>query len=152
MSTDTEDPNRPLRVPDFWSVKYNYSYGRLSRFFRELKENSRLMGTRCPKCGRINCAPRPDCRYCFVPAEWIEVAQTGTVLTCAVVHEAVSDYHGPTPYAVAQVNLDGTHSAIMQIVRGIEPEKVHVGMRVKARFKEEREGRITDFEFVPVEA
>ncbi len=147
-----EDPARPLIVPDLWSVTYNYSYGRSSRFFRELKENRRIMASRCPTCGQVLCAPRADCRRCFVRTEWIEAAQTGTVLTYAVVHEAVSDYRGPVPYAVAQVNIDGTDSCIFQIVRGVAPEKVHVGMRVQARFKDEREGRITDFEFVPVES
>ena len=146
MTDDVGDPDRPLVVPDLWSVKYQYSYGRSSRFFRELKDNRRLMGTRCPKCGRVLCAPRADCRTCYVPTEWVEVARTGTVLTYAVVHEAVSDYRGPTPYAVAQVNIDGTDSCILQIVRGIEPDKVRVGLRVQARFKAEREGRITDIE------
>jgi uncharacterized OB-fold protein len=56
------------------------------------------------------------------------------------------------PYCLAYVNLDGTDTAILQCVTGIEFEKIKIGMRVKVKFndKDKREGKITDFEFVPI--
>ena len=57
------------------------------------------------------------------------------------------------PYCIAYVLLDGADTAILNYVKGIDwtPENVsqniQVGDRVRAVFKEEREGRITDFWF-----
>ncbi|MGD8986330.1 MAG: zinc ribbon domain-containing protein, partial [Desulfobacteraceae bacterium] len=54
-------------------AEYNYSYGRISKFFRELMENRRIMGSQCRKCGVVFCPPTSDCPKCWTPTEWIEV-------------------------------------------------------------------------------
>ena len=38
-------------------AEFNFSYGRISRFFSELMDNERIMGTKCPKCSIVFCPP-----------------------------------------------------------------------------------------------
>jgi len=54
----SDDPRfKPLKeqdgfaiIPDRWKIDYFASAGELSRFFLELKDNAKIMGTRCPSC------------------------------------------------------------------------------------------------------
>ena len=40
-----------ITIPGLWAFNYNYFAGaNASRFFKELKEHRRIMGTRCPSC------------------------------------------------------------------------------------------------------
>ena len=139
-----------FETPDAWSVKYNYHYGRMSPFFRALKEDKKLLGTRCPKCGRVCCPPRVDCPECFVKAVWVELPLEGKIDTFCITHFAVAGVEIELPYCLANVNIDGTDTTILQRVTGVDLDKIQIGMRVKAGFKENREGKITDFEFTPL--
>ena len=141
-----------FEIPDEWSVKYNYHYGRLSPFFRTLKEEGKLLATKCPKCGWVACPPRPDCPQCFVSADWMETSGEGTIDTFCITYLAIAGLQKQVPYCLAYVNLDSTDTAILQCVTGIEFEKIKIGMRVRVKFndKDKREGKITDFEFVPI--
>ena len=137
--------------PDEWSVKYNYHYGRMSPFFRAMKEDAKILGTKCPECGRICCPPRIDCPTCFVKADWVELPLEGTIDTFCITHFKVAGVEIDVPYCLANVNIDGTDTTILQKVSDVDFNKIEIGMKVKARFKETREGKITDFEFVPIE-
>ena len=141
-----------FQTPDEWSVKYKYNYGRLSPFFKAMKEEGKLLGTMCPECGLVACPPRPDCPKCFVSADWVETTGEGTIDTFCVTHFAVSGVGKEVPYCLAHVNMDGTDTAILGCVSGTDMDKIKIGMRVKAKFigKDKREGKITDFDFVPI--
>ncbi len=151
-----EDPNdidRPLVAQFEWSAKFLYSYGQLSRFFRELKDNARLMGTRCPKCGDLRCPPHPNCQKCYIPTEWIPVPSTGTVWSYTIVRSERNlppDYTGPVPFVLSLVEIDGCDNVYPEQILEIDrPEDVKIGMRVKAGFREARLGRNTDFVWIP---
>ncbi len=62
-------------------AEFNWSYGKISRFFKELMENKKIMGTKCPKCGMVFCPPTSDCPKCWVPTEWVEVGPQGDSIT-----------------------------------------------------------------------
>ena len=47
-----KEPPFELEYRD-WKPEYLYSYGELSPFFRELVDHARLMGSKCPKCGKV---------------------------------------------------------------------------------------------------
>jgi uncharacterized OB-fold protein len=57
------------------------------------------------------------------------------------------------PYAVGYIQLDGATTAINQGIfsENLVPSKIRPGERVRAVFKKEREGKITDFFFVPLD-
>ncbi|WP_218184355.1 Zn-ribbon domain-containing OB-fold protein [Aeropyrum camini] len=48
-------------------AKYMFSAGQAqSRFLQGLREG-RILGVRCPRCGRVYVPPRSYCEYCFAP-------------------------------------------------------------------------------------
>jgi uncharacterized OB-fold protein len=59
------------------------------------------------------------------------------------------------PYAIAYVRLDGVSTAMINFVRGLDlsdvksaAERLTPGTRVRVEFKDNPEGRITDFHYV----
>ncbi len=57
------------------------------------------------------------------------------------------------PHGLAFIRLDGADTPMLHGVLVDDPDSIETGMRVVARFREEREGHIADIEgFVPEEA
>lgn len=140
-------------VPDRWKVDFFASAGELSRFYTELKDNARLMGTRCPSCGSVYCLPRSWCHDCYEDCEWVEMKGTGVVTLFSQVHISLSDMQTEVPYIQGGVLLDGARYALVNFIRNVEYEKLYQGMPVRVEFKpaEERTGRMRDFYFAPVD-
>ena len=65
-----------LIIPAHWNFEYRYFAGATAtRFFRELREDRRIMGTRCDGCKRTLVPARAYCDACFLPtSEWVEIA------------------------------------------------------------------------------
>jgi uncharacterized OB-fold protein len=141
------DINAPLEVPDIMKIRYKYSYGQQSRFFRELRDNAKIIGGKCTKCGYVYCPPRASCSECYEPTEWVEVSSEGTVITCTKVHFSTSQFLSSVPYNCAYIKLDGADTWMFQ---NIDAEEVKPGDRVKAVFRENRTGHMSDFVFKPI--
>jgi uncharacterized OB-fold protein len=141
-------PDDPFEVPDVWKATYKYSYGGASRFFRELRDNARLMGSRCEKCRLTYCPPRADCPHCYQKTSWVPLPGTGTVMTFTTVHFGTSAFR-KYPFVCAYVKLDQTDSVVCAILEMEDVTRAKVGMKVRAQFKEARDGAITDFVFIP---
>lgn len=137
----------PFEIPDTMRVNMRYSYGGQSRFFREILENKRLMGTRCNKCGKVFCPPRSHCPHCYEQTEWVELKGTGRLLSYTTVYFATSSYIKQVPYIVAYIKLDDADTAILANVEMKDIKKARVGMKVKVMFRRQRDGRITDIYF-----
>ena len=122
-----------------------------SKFFIELMNNKKLLGTKCSKCGKIWMPPRINCSDCYVPADWIEVQQTGTIEVSTIAWFTTSAFIKNVPYAMGFIKLDGTDTALLQGIfsENLVPSKIKKGKRVRAVFQKEREGKMTDFFFVP---
>jgi uncharacterized OB-fold protein len=78
-----------------------------------------------------------------------EVGPGGTVETWAWVSEPTPKHPLDKPFAFALVKLDGAGTAMMHAVDAGSMDAMKTGMRVTARWKDERIGHITDFVFVP---
>jgi len=143
-----------FEVPWQLRVDYLYSYGELSKFFRELVENKRLFATQCSQCGKVFMPPRGDCPYCWAPTEWVLLSGKGTVISCTYSYQpseaAVAQYLD-LPIILAIIKLDGTDTCFYHVVDAKDKTigSVKAGTRVKAVFREERIGTIADFYFVP---
>ena len=141
----------PLEVPDIIKVYYKYSYGQQSRFFRELRDNKRIMGAKCPKCGIVYCPPRANCSRCYISTEWIEMSGQGTIVTYTITYYSPpTGFDRKVPFVIAYVKLDGSDFIILAVVEMEDVNLARVGMRVEVVFRKEREGRITDFFFKPI--
>ncbi|HDM60029.1 hypothetical protein DRP04_00470 [Archaeoglobales archaeon] len=127
-----------------------------ARFFDELR-NKRIMGTKCPKCGRVLVPARKFCPRCFVDTtEWVEVSDEGVIVTSTLVGEKLRFEGQPIepPYGLAVIKLDGADVGFSHFIGGIDfsdpeksMEKMKPGTRVKAVWNEKREGKITDIKY-----
>ena len=127
-------------------AEFNWSYGKISRFFRELMDNKRIMGTKCPECGTVFCPPTSDCPKCWVPAEWVEVGPQGTVLHFSIIHLPNLWMKRKVPYTIGLIKLDGADTGLMHFVDETDIEKLKTRPRVEAVFADKRKGYITDIE------
>jgi uncharacterized OB-fold protein len=156
MNAFTPEDDAPLvTIPGQWNFGYTYFAGAsASRFFHELK-HKRIVGTVCPSCARVLVPARGFCDACFVAAtELREVGLTGTVETFTILTEPFPGLPEP-PLVVGLVMLEGANSAVLNAITGIDLDDLDAaakhllsGARVRVEFKDECEGRITDFHFV----
>jgi uncharacterized OB-fold protein len=75
----------------------------------------------------------------------------GVIKACTVQYYTTSVFIKKVPFICAYVQLDGTDSLLMTNMEVEDVSRIKVGTRVKAVFREERHGAITDFYFRPVE-
>lgn len=136
---------------DRFPLTGRYTYGIAGeRFFRELKENARIMGARCAHCNITYVPPRLYCERCFAELEeWVEVPATGVVHTFSVVYYDLEEQPLAEPEIIAFIQLDDADGGLVHRLGEVAPEDVYVGMPVEAVFKppEEREGSITDIRY-----
>jgi uncharacterized OB-fold protein len=144
-----------ISIEGTWNFKYTYFAGEhASRFFRELRENKRIMGTRCSKCERLLVPARSYCDACMVRTdEWEAVGPEGTLETFTIITAAFPGLPKP-PILMAYVTLDGADTALINLVHGtdltdfdVAAKKLNQLPRVKVEFVNDPKGRITDFSF-----
>jgi uncharacterized protein len=138
-----------------WDFNYTYFAGEsASRFFMELRENRRIMGTRCTKCVKLLVPARAYCDTCMAKTdEWAEVGPEGTLETFTIIATAFPGLP-PPPIVMAYVTLDGADTALINLVHGLDlsdieaaAQKLNTLPRVRVEFTDEPKGRITDFSF-----
>ena len=116
-------------------LDYTYTPGTApSQFLRGMKEG-RVLGRRCPGCSKVYVPPRGSCPMCGLEfAEEVEVADTGTLVTFAVVNVNFANRVIELPYVSGEVRFDGSDTTSMVLVQGIPVAEVRMGMRVKAHW------------------
>ncbi|MFW9984078.1 MAG: Zn-ribbon domain-containing OB-fold protein [Candidatus Odinarchaeota archaeon] len=134
------------------NAKYAWSAGiAYGRFLDELKAG-RIIGRKCSRCERIIVPPRMFCEQCFVATdEWVYVKDTGTINTFSLSYLDADANRIKDPILVAVIDIDGASPGvgILHLLGNVDPDKIDVGMKVKAVWKppEEREGSVTDILF-----
>lgn len=141
----------PLLFAEFYAqFPYAYSAGRYaSYFFKQLKEQKRIMGIRCPKCRRVFIPPRPACGYCYVRnEEWVDLGDEGTLWGYTIVQfsflDPLTGEERPIPYGYGFIELDGASTRLQHFVTASTLNKLKIGIRMKAVFREERRGSLAD--------
>jgi uncharacterized OB-fold protein len=144
-----------ITINGHWDFHYTYFAGEsASRFFHELRDHRRIMGTRCKKCHRLLVPARSFCDACMERTdEWVEVGPEGTLETFTIITAVFPGLPKP-PIVMAYVTLDGADTALINVVHGLDlsdidaaAKKLNQLPRVKVEFTEEPKGRITDFSF-----
>jgi hypothetical protein len=145
----------PVEIPGEFAFAYTYFAGdAASRFFAELRENRRVVGTKCPRCGRVLVPARSFCDACFErTTDWVPVANEGTLETFTIITAAFPGLPEP-PVVLAYVTLDGADTALVNVVTGIDCSDIDAAAailaqqpRVRLAFIDQPRGRITDFTF-----
>lgn len=109
-----------------------------------------LVITRCMACSRFIHPPAATCPECDAATRPGPVRGDGVVFSYTISHH---QFHPavPTPFVIAIVELDAQPGLrIVSNVVGCEPNSVHIGMRVTARF--EKHGEVYAPIFVPAAA
>jgi len=136
-----------------------YAYKRslgpvLSRFFTALRDGQ-ILGSRTAE-GRVLVPPMehdPATGDSLGPDDMVEVGPGGQVATWAWVSQPREKHPLDRPFAFALVELDGATTGFLHAVDAGEETRMRTGMRVKARWRTEREGEIHDIEcFEPEDA
>ncbi len=149
-----EDQQEFWEYPDEMAIHYIYSVGELTKFFKEIKDNGKLFGTRCTKCGFGFFPPRLNCHKCYEPCEWVELSGKGEVITGTLAHFGVSNFTDKVPITIAFIKMDEMDMAIRHTIvmesEDLTMENIKRGTRVRVEFipPDQRKGRITDFYFV----
>jgi len=145
-------------ITDHVTLRYDYALGEVAgRFMAGLKDG-KILATRCSKSGLTYLPPRSCCERTFEPCDgWVEAGLEGVIETSTVVVRGFEGKRKP-PVAIAFVRLDGIDSAIGNYVDDLDLSdfdaairRIAPGKRVRVRFADTREGRITDFSFVTIE-
>ena len=129
-------------------VDYVYTYGLgLEKFFQALKRKGELLASRCPECGAVYLPCRVFCERCFSEIKkTFKVSGAGTLFSYTICHLSMDGSRKTEPDVIGLVELDGTEGAKMLHFIDVKPEKVEIGMKVKAVLKpaSQRKGDIFD--------
>ncbi len=130
---------------------------RLSKFFRTLKEEAKILALRCPECRRIIFPPRAVCGFCRIGVgerdeEWLLLGDTGTVISIILATEREVDRSTARiigrPNPCAFIRLDGGDhwTVLVHYLEMVDTQGLKAGLRVKAvwKAKGERKGRMSD--------
>lgn len=149
-------PKAPIIVEGEIHQRYNYSTGVVGeRFFKELRDKGRLIGTKCIPCDRILVPPRMFCDRCFGKMDdWASVGDTGTINTFTVSFLGIAAERLTKAEIYAIIDLDDADSGLYHIIGGVKnTDKLKIGMKVKAVYKpkKDRTGSILDIKhFKPI--
>jgi uncharacterized OB-fold protein len=132
-----------------------YTYTRstgpvVGRFLTELRDR-RIVGTKGDD-GTVYVPPMEfDPVTASALSEFIEVGDSGSVVTWAWVTEPRDSHPFDHPFAWAMIKLEGADIPMVHAVDARAESAMSTGMRVKARWALETRGHITDIEcFVPL--
>lgn len=118
-------------------LAYRYTPGEAASTFLRGTQQRRLIGMRCSRCAKVYLPPRGACSMCGAPFDAeVEVAETGTVTTFAIVNVNFASREVELPYVAAEVRLDGADITCQFLLPGVPIDEVRMGMRVRAVWRD----------------
>jgi len=127
-------------------VTSRYTFGIAGeKFFTGIKDEAKIYGTKCPRCDLVYVPGVLFCERCLSElTEWIDVGVEGDLYSYTILH---LDYDGSkldVPKIVGFIKIED--GGIIHLLGEIELEKLYIGMKVEAVFKDEKDrtGSITD--------
>lgn len=132
-------------------VYFSYTMGKAgTTFFTNLKNEGKLTGGKCKKCGKIYVPPRVYCEKCFEEIEdFIQLQPEGVLESWTIVKR---DSYGnllSEESIVGSVKIlksDGRIIHRLNLKKGVKP---YAGMKVRAKLKpqKDRKGNLNDIEY-----
>jgi uncharacterized OB-fold protein len=127
-------------------VYFRYTVGIAGeRFLREIKDNGKLVASRCTKCNLNYLPPRIYCERCMSRLEeYVTIQDTGTVENLTICHRDAEGRELIEPVVVAFIRFPSAHGGIIHRAKG----PIAVGDKLHPVFKErsKRTGSILDIE------
>jgi uncharacterized OB-fold protein len=153
---ETIDGQDYLIANDAMYTFYQRTKGEFSRFFLALRDEKKLLGCRCTRCGLVRVPPFlthcPDCD--FAATKPVEVEQVGVMnSTPPITYFATALFQHMAPYGRGRVVFRGADTAMsvnLYTTTGIlVPGLIKKGTEVKLVFRDERTGTVRDVFCVP---
>jgi uncharacterized OB-fold protein len=136
-----------IRVEGDFPIYFRYTVGLAGeKFFREIKDNARLVASRCHKCDLNYLPPRIYCERCMSRLEeYVPIENLGNVATFTLCKSGADGKDLPEPVGVAFVQFPSAHGGLVHKTNG----KVSIGDKMRVVFKEKakRIGSILDIEY-----
>ncbi|MFX1413067.1 MAG: Zn-ribbon domain-containing OB-fold protein [Promethearchaeota archaeon] len=128
---------------NFWVGQY------LDKFYDNL-EHKKIIGNKCPKCGDVFVPPRKVCGKCnftiSLDNNWVDLPNTGILLNFTTTSYRVNDrsHRKAKPQTIGMIRIDGSNSALVYRLLGLEPENIKIGMKLKVDWEESTKGNPSD--------
>jgi hypothetical protein len=145
--TDWLKEVEPLTLKGQISVPYTWWAGETAtHFLNALRDEQKLIGSRCAMCGTVFVPPRKNCGHCFVDIDdTVDVADEGVIEAFTIVHYAHPVQPVAPPFAYVLIKLDGADVGFLHLIKK-DLDKLAIGRRVKAKFRAERMAAIMDID------
>ena len=132
---------------------YTRSLGKVIGTFLAGLRGGRILGIRTASGAVLSPPSEFDPETLETLTEMCDVADTGTVTTWTWVAAPRPKHPLQKPFAWALIRLDGAANALLHAVDAGDENVMKTGMKVKARWRAERKGMISDIEcFEPARA
>lgn len=144
-------PDEVLAAPNILEYPYTRTVGPIIGAFMTGLREGRIQGIRT-RDGRVMVPPTeydPDTGEDL--SELVDVGDAGVVTTWAWVGQPREKHPLDRPFAWALIRLDGADTAMLHAVDAGDESRMRTGMRVRARWRNERAGEIQDIEAFELE-
>ena len=147
------DPLRGIHIltsterPRSW--RYTCSAGPVrSKFLLYLRDQQKLMGTKCSICGRVYMPARSVCLECYEDMEeWVEVSKRGVLETYTIRYEQSPLFPSDRQLAIGVIKLDGADTGLVHRLGEVDVTHIRIGMRLEAVFADLPKGDIRDIRY-----
>ncbi len=137
------------------SVPYELATGYTWWKYFEAFKNEKILGTRCPDCGRVLVPAWPICTDCFTEAdEWVELSGEGEIIGWSLTNYSYFGMPRKPPFIVAQIRLDGGDTDFWHFIGGVNfddldsvTQTLKIGTRVRPVWKKEKVGCVYDIDY-----
>jgi uncharacterized protein len=140
-------------VPETFHLTLEFPYQRttgpvIGPFLTALRDG-RILADRVG--GRVVCPPLEydPATGATVDPDFVDVGPGGVVESWTWVSEPTRRHPFDHPFAFGLIRLDGADTPLAHAIDAGSIERMSTGMRVRAQFRDERRGAITDVYFVP---
>lgn len=143
--------SEPLVIPGTITIPLSYAAGAAaSRFLVALRDERRILGTRCASCKKVLVPARSFCAGCWTDTgDWIEVGPDGALVTWTTVHLPLP-HLPPPPVTLGLLRLDGADTDLLHLIGG-DARRLARGLRLRPVWRETRRGSLLDIaHFEPI--
>ena len=115
------------------------------RFFKAMRDERRLLASRCPRCQDAFLPPKMYCERCFEETtDWIPVEGPGYVKGFTVLHRSLDEKPLEEPVVVALIAWTGIKGGLLHRMAEVKLGDVTTGMVVEPVWAQVRAGTLED--------
>ena len=131
-------------------VPFNYSAGPVAgKFLAALRDEKKILGIKCPKCGIVYVPPRGNCGKCLSSLkDWVELSGRGKIQSFTRINyqEPTHPAH-PEQFILAVIKLEGADTGLTHMVGEVLEDELKVGTLLEPVFRDYRKGEILDIKY-----